>query len=199
MPDFVLVHGHAGLAATDSAWERSPVFRCSNPACGKVHDMDKARRRSSGGCLPFARNTTPPRRRRPAKLYDCAMNAATPTRPRPRTLNSLGQPPPTWPDAPDDDLHKKLAAAVAAGDKDAVFEVAARVVAAGATEHSRPVDGLLPVEEVARRLDTSVRSISRYLARPNGDFPRPTYVGGRRKWEPADIAAYKKLRRLKHP
>ena len=101
----------------------------------------------------------------------------------------------------DASLHAQLAAAIAAGDKNQVFVLAARVVAAGPIGNPKPMsndDHLLPVEEVARRLDTSVRSITRYLARPNGNFPRPTYVGRRRKWEPTDIETYKTAQRLKH-
>ncbi len=85
---------------------------------------------------------------------------------------------------------------MAAGDKEAVFVVAARIVAAGAAGHAQSIDyndALLPVEEVARRLNISVRTIDRRLADLRSDFPQPIRFGGprgQRKWSPLQIDAY---------
>jgi hypothetical protein len=38
-PSAMLVHGVAGLAATDPEWDGKPTFVCANPACGAVHDV----------------------------------------------------------------------------------------------------------------------------------------------------------------
>ena len=96
-------------------------------------------------------------------------------------------PPAIRPDkVPDESLLAQLAAAVGAEDRDRVFDLAAEFVKENGGD-------LLPLQEVARRLTVSERSVWRRVA--DGDLPAPVHVGGSCRWPVSDVQAY--LERIK--
>ena len=74
--------------------------------------------------------------------------------------------------------------AIAADDKDKVFELAKKLVDHNA-DHTDP---LLTVQEIAMKLNRCTRSIWRMVA--NGELPPPILVGHSRRWYQADLNAY---------
>ena len=85
---------------------------------------------------------------------------------------------------PDAVLLRQLAEAVTANQRDAVFDLAVRLVAAnGATPQ-----GLLTPSDVERELRISSRSLWRL--EDDKDFPKPVRVGGQRRWRATEIDGF---------
>ena len=83
---------------------------------------------------------------------------------------------------PVEDLFRQLAAAVAANQRDSVFDLAAKLVAT-------PTRGLLTPEEVAHELRVSPRTLWR-LQGSDPRFPKPVRVGSQRRWHAAEIDGF---------
>lgn len=85
---------------------------------------------------------------------------------------------------PDAALLRQIAEAITANQRDAVFDLAERLVAAnGATPH-----GLLTPSDVERELRISSRSLWRL--EDDKDFPKPVRVGGQRRWRATEIDGF---------
>jgi predicted DNA-binding transcriptional regulator AlpA len=83
-------------------------------------------------------------------------------------------------------LLDQIASAVAEGQRDKVFALAAQLVA---TQVAQPRDPLTLVD-VAEELGVSTRSVWRALG-GDAPFPQPFRVGGSLRWRRADIEKFK--------
>ena len=98
----------------------------------------------------------------------------------------LGQHTGVWPDG-GCELLAQIGAAAAAGDRDKVLALARQL--AGTTDAQTGVDeDLLPLPEVAFKLDCSTRTVWRLVARQ--ELAAPIHVGGNARWFRKDIGVY---------
>lgn len=93
----------------------------------------------------------------------------------------------------DDDLLSQLASAVAADQRDAVFDLAAKLVTARnglpvSTQSTAVNSDKLPIREVAKQLTCGTRTVWRLVAR--GDLRPPVHVGGSARWLRCDVQEY---------
>jgi predicted DNA-binding transcriptional regulator AlpA len=86
-----------------------------------------------------------------------------------------------------EELLCQLAAAVATGNRDEVFHLAARLVAAA---HGGDRSDPLTLAEVAKKMRVSTRTLWRVLGSDKA-FPKPFRVGRSLRWRRADIENFK--------
>ncbi|MGA2140489.1 MAG: hypothetical protein ABSH14_16650 [Verrucomicrobiia bacterium] len=86
-----------------------------------------------------------------------------------------------------EELLRQLADAVRTGQRDEVFDLAARLVAVSG---ERPQRDPLELADVAEEMGVSTRTIWRVLG-SDASFPQPFRVGGSLRWRRADIEKFK--------
>lgn len=91
------------------------------------------------------------------------------------------------PDNMGDVLLRQLKDAVAANQRDEVFDLAAQLVA---TPVAQPRPDPLTLEEVTNEVRVSTRTVWRLLG-SDKTFPKPFRVGGSLRWRRADIEKFK--------
>ena len=115
------------------------------------------------------------------------MNIGNTADKRQRSNFGLGHAPALRPDGADASLHSKLAAAVAAGDREHVFQLAAKLVQTPIAQIAYDEE-LLSLTAVAELLTCGTRTVWRLIAR--NELRPPIHVGGGARWFRKDIQEY---------